>query len=181
MSDGGPGFVDVLGPLLEAHRLEVTVRDPLLRPVRAHLLLEGTTAYVESAEACGLHLMGEATRRPLLQSTAGVADLLGAAIAAGARTVVIGLGGSATNDGGAGLLDACGVGLRDAGGGVLAPVPRHLGRLDHIELRPDWRPAAELVAATDVDNPLLGPEGATAVYGPQKGVASQRSASSRPP
>ena len=64
LSDGGPGFIDALGPLLRARRLEATVRDPFLRPVLAHLLLEGTTAYVESADACGLHLVDAAMRRP---------------------------------------------------------------------------------------------------------------------
>jgi glycerate kinase len=171
LSDGGPGFLDVLAPLLQARRLEVTVRDPLLRPVRAHLLLDGSTAYVESAQACGLQLVASSMRRPDMQSTAGVGDLLDAAIAGGGRTVVVGLGGSATNDGGAGMLDARGVGMRGAGGGALTPLPRYLGLLDHLELRPDWRPDVELVAATDVDNPLLGPDGATTVYGPQKGVA----------
>ncbi len=171
LSDGGPGFVDTLDHMLAGRMIEATARDPWLRPVRVEILLAGTTAYVESAQACGLHLVEPTRRRPELESTAGVADLLGAAVAAGAAKVVIGLGGSATNDGGAGLLDAAGVGLRGAAGEVLPPVPRHLDRLDHVELRPGWRPELELVAATDVENRLLGPDGATAVYGPQKGVA----------
>ena len=152
MSDGGPGFVDVLATALPRARLvEVTVQDPLGRPVVASYLLDGTTAYVESAQAAGLHLLAPAERDPTKTSTYGVGELLTAAVAAGASRVVIGLGGSATNDGGAGMLAA-------------------LGGLSAWPLLPE----VELVAATDVDAPLLGLHGASAVFGPQKGATREQ-------
>ena len=138
MSDGGPGFVEVLAGLGEVRTAEVT--GPLGAPVTARWRLHGTTAYVESAQACGLHLV--ATNDPEAASTAGVGELLAAVLAAGVTRVVVGLGGSATTDGGAGLLAA------------VPAVP----------------PGVELLAATDVDNPLLGEHGAARVFGPQKGA-----------
>lgn len=164
MSDGGPGFLDVL----PGERHVVTVEDPLTRPVEAAFLLHGTTAYVESAQACGLHLLTAAERDPALTTTFGVGQLVRAAADAGATRVVLGLGGSATNDGGAGLLAALGIRREDAAGERLAPGGLALNgaaRLVGDPLR------VELVAATDVDNPLLGPQGATAVFGPQKGAS----------
>jgi glycerate kinase len=141
LSDGGPGFVDVLHADLGGDLVAVTVADPLGRPVGAHLLLVGDVAYVESAQACGLHLMTVEERDPLHATTRGVGELIAAAVDAGATRVVVGLGGSGTNDGGRGMWEALG------------------GRCE-----------ATLVAATDVDNPLLGPNGASAVFGPQKGA-----------
>src|SRR4051794_23531409 len=141
MSDGGPGFVDVLRQGLGGELVTVTVDDPLGRPVAAELLIVDATAYVESAQACGLHLMAAEERNPRLATTRGVGQLLAAARDSGAARIVVGLGGSGTNDGGRGMWEALD------------------GRLD-----------ADLVAATDVDNPLLGPNGASAVFGPQKGA-----------
>jgi glycerate kinase len=146
LSDGGPGFVDVLSAALpRARRVPVEVQDPLGRAVRAELLLDGSTAYVESAQACGLHLLTADERDPKRTTTYGVGQLLQAAAAAGATRVVVGLGGSATNDGGEGMLAA----LND----LAEPLE-----------------GVELVAATDVDAPLLGIFGASAVFGPQKGA-----------
>ena len=145
LSDGGPGFVDVLHAGLGGDLVEVATVDPLERPVIAHLVLVDGTAYVESAQACGLHLMTPAERNPRVATTRGVGVLIRAALERGATRIMVGLGGSGTNDGGRGMWTELG------------------GRLDvGIE--------AELVAATDVDNPLLGPNGASAVYGPQKGA-----------
>lgn len=138
LSDGGPGFLDCL----PGTRVTVLVEDPLGRPVLASYLLDGATAWVESAQAAGLHLLAPEERDPGAASTYGVGQLVAAAVAAGATRVVVGLGGSATNEGGAGLLAALG--------------PVAVG--------------VELVAATDVTSPLLGPDGATRVFGPQKGA-----------
>jgi glycerate kinase len=138
MSDGGPGFLDAL----PGTRVTTLVTDPLGRPVLAAFLLDSTTAYVESAQAAGLHLLDPEERDPTGTSTFGVGQLVRAAVEAGATRVVLGLGGTATNDGGRGFVEALG------------------------DLRP------ELVAATDVDNPLLGPDGATRVFGPQKGATA---------
>lgn len=146
LSDGGPGFVAVLAASLASGRLvSVEVEDPLRRPVTARLLVVGDTAYVESAQACGLHLLAATERDPSRTTTRGFGQLLRAAIGEpGVRRIVVGLGGSATNDGGQGAWEVLGD----------SPVPPDIG----------------LVAATDVDNPLLGPNGASAVFGPQKGA-----------
>ena len=165
MSDGGPGFVDVLHAALGGELLAVTVRGPHGTPTPATVLLAGTTAYVESAQACGLHLtQQEGVERA---TSYGVGELVRAAVGAGAARVVVGLGGSGTNDGGAGLLAALGATADrplDAGPVALAGVTTvELPTLD-----------VELVAASDVDNPLTGLFGATKVYGPQKGVSEER-------
>ncbi len=169
LSDGGPGFVDVLGSVLPGRTVPVATTDPLGRPTVGAVLLVGDTAYVESAQATGLHLLTPAERDPLWTGTAGLGVLLAAAVECGARTVVVGLGGSATNDAGAGLLAALGVELLDAAGAALPPGGLALAGLDRVEGVPQLR-GARLVAATDVDNPLCGPHGATAVFGPQKGL-----------
>ena len=161
VSDGGPGFVDVLAA--GADLIELAVRGPHGREVSATALLRDGTAYVESAQAIGLHLLAADERDPRRTTSYGAGELIAAVIAAGASTVVVGLGGSGTNDGGAGVWAALGATADadlDAGGAAL--IGLH-------EVRP---PAVdvELVAATDVDNPLLGPNGASAVFGPQKGA-----------
>ena len=108
MADGGTGFLDVLGTVVDGTLLSVTVRGPLGDPVPATVLMAGETAYVETAQACGLHLVEPDRRRPEDGSTYGVGELVAAAVDAGARRVILGLGGSGTNDGGAGLLAALG-------------------------------------------------------------------------
>ncbi|AHH95328.1 glycerate kinase [Kutzneria albida] len=140
LSDGGPGFVDVLHTALGGQRHELVVTGPLGEPVTATWLEHEGTGYVESAQACGLHLTGG--REPERADTRGVGELLAAVRAAGVHTAVIGLGGSGSTDGGAGMIAA-------------------LGR---------QRPGLRLVAASDVQNPLLGPHGAAHVFGPQKGA-----------
>jgi glycerate kinase len=169
LSDGGPGFVDVLAPVLDGQLVPVPTTDPLGRPVVGAILLDGPTAYVESAQATGLHLLTAAERDPLRASSYGLGVLMGAAVECGARTMVVGLGGSGTNDAGAGMLAALGVTPLDAGGTALPYGGLALAALDRLEGAPRLR-GAELVAATDVDNPLCGPAGATAAFGPQKGL-----------
>jgi glycerate kinase len=170
LSDGGPGFLDVLAASLGGDRIEVVVGDPLGRPVHADLLVDGDTVYIESAQACGLQLVAPNERDPLRASTAGLGDLLRAAATVGPKRVVVGLGGSATNDGGAGMLERLGFDLRDDTGGPLHASPRALAELSRASCPDGWWRSVDLVAATDVDNPLLGPSGATAVFGPQKGA-----------
>ncbi len=156
MSDGGPGFLEVLGAALSAgSTLPVTVTDPLRRPVQATVLLSGDAAYLESAQAVGLHLLRPAERDPERADSAGLARLLIAAVDTGAERIVVGLGGSATNDGGRGMLEALHVAERSRPG-LIAAIRR-----------------TSLVIAADVANPLLGPAGATAVYGPQKGATRE--------
>ncbi len=166
LSDGGPGFVDVL----PGTPVTALVEDPLARPVLARFHLDGTTAYVESAEAAGLHLLEPDERDPGVTTTYGVGQLVAAALGAGATRVVVGLGGSATNDGGAGFLAALGLARQDQHGQRLPPgglALRHAARL--VGEVPD----VELVAATDVTDPLLGETGASRVYGPQKGASPE--------
>ena len=171
LSDGGPGFLDVLPG--ELHRL--TVEDPLARPVPAAFRLDGTTAWVESALACGLHLLTAGERDPAGTTTYGVGQLVRAAVGAGADRVVVGLGGSATNDGGAGLLAALGLGRRDVAGRGLRPGGLALAGVTALDGAPfAGLEGVTLVAATDVDAPLTGPLGASVVFGPQKGAGEQQ-------
>lgn len=169
MSDGGPGFVATLAASVAGRRVALRVCDPLGEEVEADFWLAGTTAYVEAAQACGLHLVAPGRRRPVAATSYGVGQLLLAAVEAGARRVVVGLGGSATTDAGAGLLSAVGLDLVDGGGTPLPTGGGALVALDRVRGTPALR-GVELVVATDVDNPLVGPDGAAAVFGPQKGA-----------
>ncbi|GGO87382.1 putative glycerate kinase [Nocardioides phosphati] len=167
MSDGGPGFVDTLHAALDGRLEAVTVRGPLGEPAPATLLLVGHTAYVETAQACGLALTGGRDARHA--TTYGVGELLLAALDAGAHEVVLGLGGSGTTDGGAGLLAALGASAdRDLTAG-----PAGLAGVTTVDLTQARARLAgvTLVAASDVDNPLTGLFGAAKVFGPQKGLA----------
>lgn len=174
LADGGPGFLDVLASALDGRRIPVETVDPLGRPVRGWILLTAgppATAYVESAQAVGLHLLEPTERDPLNATSYGLGVLLSAAVETGAREVVVGLGGSAINDGGAGMLAALGAAPLDEAGYALpyggAPLVRVAGLTGPPALR-GIRP----VAAADVDNPLVGPHGASAVFGPQKGASA---------
>jgi glycerate 2-kinase len=170
LADGGPGFVAVLAEAVGGRRLPVPTVDPLGRPATGEILLtDDGTAYLESAQACGLHLLSAAERDPKVTTSYGLGLLVAAAVEAGARTVVIGLGGSATNDGGAGMLTPLGVTALDEAGRALPYGGAALAAVAALEGVPRIRGAA-LVAATDVDNPLLGLHGASNVYGPQKGA-----------
>jgi glycerate kinase len=174
MADGGPGFCDVLYSSLGGDLLAVTVSGPYGEQLPATILVKDDTAYIESAQACGLHLTPAGQRDPERASSRGVGELVDAALEAGASTVVVGLGGSATNDGGAGLLAALGAEANPAD--ALDRGPSTLRRLASVDLTKVRRrfEGRTLVAASDVDNPLLGLIGATNVYGPQKGVADDR-------
>ncbi len=174
MADGGPGFVDVLQASLGGDLLAETVSGLYGERVPGTVLLREQVAYVESAQACGLHLTREADREPERASSHGVGELVVAAVDAGAHTVVVGLGGSGTNDGGAGLLAALGA-VADPPEALLQG-PEGLASLRSVDLEPARRAVkgVRIVAATDVDNPLLGLRGATNVYGPQKGIAEDR-------
>ncbi len=172
MADGGPGFVDVLHAALGGELHVVTVEAVHGEQVPATILRVGSTAYLESAQSCGLHLLQQAGGGSEYATTYGVGELLLAAIDGGATKVVIGLGGSGTNDGGAGLLAALGAttdGQLDAG-------PVCFGDLTTVDLAPARERVAgvELVMASDVDNPLTGLFGATKTFGPQKGIAEDK-------
>ena len=178
LSDGGPGFLDVLTRALEGDTVALTVSDPLGREVPAAILFVGAqgerTAYIESAQAAGLHLLGADERNPALTSTWGVGELLRAALAEKPKRIVVGLGGTGTNDGGAGLLAALGAGPSEhlaRGGGALASAPDDA--LSGLLAVREELAGVDLVLATDVENPLLGFKGASAVFGPQKGATPE--------
>jgi glycerate kinase len=163
LSDGGPGFVDVLATAMRGERRSCTVRGPLGDEVAADVFVADGTAYVEAAQAAGLHLVPNGRRDPRRAASYGVGQLVSIA-APGVHRIVVGLGGTATNDGGAGMWSALGAQPAErlaAGGAAL---------IDLTEVLPPHPIDVSLVAATDVDNPLLGPNGASAVYGPQKGA-----------
>ena len=174
MADGGPGFVAVLHATLGGDLLATTVRGPYGESVPGSVLRVGGTAYVEAAQACGLHLTAEDARRPEHASSYGVGELVAAAVDAGADKVVVGLGGSGTNDAGAGLLAALGATSTPAA--ALEGGPATLATLEAVVVTAARERVAgvELVAASDVDNPLLGLIGATNAYGPQKGLPDDR-------
>ena len=175
LSDGGPGFLDAIGAGRGGVRHPVSVTGPLGEPVAAeHLMTDGATAWVESASAAGLHLVPAEHRNPTRTTSRGVGELMAAALAAGARRIVLGVGGTGTCDGGAGLLDALGATSRppdrlSQGGAALA----HLTSLD---LAPALAAVdgITLEVATDVDVPLLGARGAARGFAPQKGASPEQ-------
>ncbi|MBX9421953.1 glycerate kinase [Streptomyces lateritius] len=171
VADGGDGTVAAaVAAGFERH--EVRVTGPLGEQVTAAFALRGTTAVVEMAEASGLQLLPAGVFAPLTATTYGSGELLRAALDAGATTVVFGVGGSATTDGGAGMLAALGARFLDASGAPVGPGGAALADLATADLSGlDARFASvDLILASDVDNPLTGPKGAPAVYGPQKGA-----------
>jgi glycerate kinase len=170
MADCGPGFVDVLHAALGGELAAFTIVGPARDTVPATALLVGDTAYVESAQACGRHLLGGFD--PERASSSGVGGLIGQVLEAGARRVVVGLGGGGTMDGGAGLLAALGA-RSDV---ELDEGARPLARLEYVDLAPARAllDGAELIAATDVESPLTGLFGAVKTFGAQAGIAEDR-------
>ncbi|PYC76794.1 glycerate kinase [Streptomyces tateyamensis] len=171
VADGGEG---TLAAALAAGftRVPAKVSGPTGLPVDAALALRGRTAVVELAQASGLSQLPGGRTAPLAAGSFGVGQLIAKAVSLGAERVVLGLGGSACTDGGAGMVQALGVGLYDAEGAELAPGGAALRRLHRLDpgVLADLLAGVEVVVACDVDNPLLGPRGAAAVYGPQKGA-----------
>ncbi|MDQ0584357.1 glycerate kinase [Streptomyces rishiriensis] len=172
VADGGDGTV-AAAVAAGFERREIRVAGPLGQEVTAAFAVRGDTAVVEMAEASGLQRLPAGVFAPLTASTYGSGELLRAALDAGVRTIVFGVGGSATTDGGAGMLSALGARFLDEDGEPVAPGGgglAELARADLSELDPRLA-SVELVLASDVDNPLTGPKGAPAVYGPQKGAS----------
>lgn len=155
VSDGGEGWLEAFAhvPGREWETMETTVSDPLLRPVKARYLKAGTLAVIEIAEACGLHLLRPAERNPLLASSRGVGELVADAARHGCREFIVGLGGSAVSDAGRGMMEE-----------MMNAAWLNAGMADAA-----W----SFTIATDVTNPLCGPNGAAAVFGPQKGATPE--------
>ena len=175
MADGGEGIVEALVASTSGTFHEAGVTGPLGEPVRARfgMLGDGRTAVIEMAAASGLVLVPHARRDPLRASTRGTGELLLAAMGLGARRIILGIGGSATNDGGAGLGQALGFRLLDERGSEIGPGGGSLESLAWIDStgRDPRLANVEIAIACDVDNPLCGPRGASAIYGPQKGAS----------
>src|SRR5256886_5944758 len=177
IADGGDGTVDALVAATHGERRTLRVRGPLGDPVEAgYGLIDGrSTAVIEMAKAAGLALVPPERRDPRVTTTYGVGELLQHAYDAKARHFIVGIGGSATNDGGAGMAQALGYHLLDGNGHELPPgglALQRLARIDPGGVHADWKQAGVDVAC-DVTNPLTGPSGASAVYGPQKGATPE--------
>lgn len=177
MADGGEGTVQSLVDATGGTVIEKRVTGPLGEPVDAFfgLLGDGKTAVIEMAAASGLHLVPNEKRNPLLTTTRGTGELIRAALDKGVEHLIIGVGGSATNDGGAGMIQALGGRLLDQKRQEIAPGGGHLSELVEIDLSSlDSRlKKVKIDVACDVDNPLTGPNGASAVFGPQKGATPE--------
>jgi glycerate kinase len=176
VADGGEGTLDALVEAAGGVRRSFTVADPLGRPIEAEVgRVRGGTAVVELARASGYERLGDDERDPERTSTYGTGELIRAALDLGARRVVIGLGGSATTDGGLGLARALGVRALDSDGNELAGAGADLGRVARIDLsgRDPRLEEVSLEVACDVRNPFHGPDGAARVYGPQKGAGPE--------
>jgi len=177
LADGGEGTVEALVRATGGCIRRVRVRDPLGREIDSFygVLGDGRTAVVETAAASGLTLLAESERNPLATCTFGTGELIRAAAESGVERLIIGLGGSATNDAGAGAMTALGARFLDANGRDLPPGGGALVNLDRIDVSgldfPEGRVRVEV--ACDVNNPLVGPTGASVVFGPQKGASGE--------
>ncbi|MDO4997093.1 MAG: glycerate kinase [Neisseria sp.] len=176
MADGGEGTSDALVNALGGEWVYVDVDDPLGRTIRARYgVLANGTAVMEMAQAAGIHLLAPAERNPRLASTFGVGQMMKHALQNGVRHIILGIGGSATNDGGAGMAMALGYRLESADGKTL---PRggaalaNLARVDNSQVLPELAECT-IEVACDVNNPLCGANGASAIFGPQKGADAQ--------
>ncbi|EGU31064.1 glycerate kinase [Vibrio ichthyoenteri ATCC 700023] len=177
LADGGEGTVDVLMQGLSGERQSSLVEGPLGDKVNAQwaLLDEGKTALIEIAAASGLDLTQLNERNPLITSTYGTGELIKLALDAGVDKILLGLGGSATNDAGAGIVQALGGKLLDSAGNELAKggaVLEQIASIDLDHIHPRCR-SIEAIVACDVSNPLCGEMGASEVFGPQKGASPQ--------
>ncbi|PAE08361.1 glycerate kinase [Terribacillus saccharophilus] len=174
MADGGEGTVQSLVDATNGKIEERTVTGPIGKPVKAFfgLMGDGETAVIEMAAASGLHLVPTEDRNPLTTSTKGTGELISAALDLGVQHIIIGLGGSATNDGGAGMIQALGGRLLDEAGKDIGDGGGALAQLAVIDLAglDNRLKDVRVEVACDVDNPLTGPRGASAIFGPQKGA-----------
>jgi len=171
VADGGDGTV-AAAVSAGFRRVELGVRGPVGKNVTASYALRDDTAVIEAAQACGLNLLPPGSLAPLTATSRGVGELILTASRMGAKRIVLGVGGVATTDGGAGLLQALGARLTDDKGRELPPGGAALARLATLDLgKLQDLSGVEFLLASDVDNPLLGPFGAAAVYAPQKGAS----------
>ncbi|MBW7981193.1 glycerate kinase [Enterobacillus tribolii] len=177
VADGGEGTVEAMVAATQGKIVDVMVTGPLGEPVAAFYGLSGdeSCAYIEMAAASGLEIVPQVQRNPLVTTSYGTGELIHHALARGVKRIIIGIGGSATNDGGAGMVQALGVRLLDAQGAEIGYGGEALAQLAHIDVSGlDERVAGcRFEVACDVTNPLIGPEGASAIFGPQKGATPE--------
>lgn len=178
MADGGEGTVESMVAATGGERVHVNVTGPLGQPVNGFFgwMGDGETAVIEMAAASGLHLVAPEQRNPLITTSFGTGELILAALNHGARKIILGIGGSATNDGGAGMMQALGAHFHDIDSKELHVGGAALAQLASVDLSQlDARLAqTDILVACDVDNPLCGAKGASAVFGPQKGATPER-------
>ena len=177
MADGGEGTMQSLVDATDGHIVDLEVMDPLGRPVMAQygILGDGETAVVEMASASGIQLVTPQERNPLKSSTYGTGQLIKACLDQGVSKIIVGIGGSATNDGGSGMARALGVQFLDANGQAVAEGGGHLSEvvtIDRSQIDPRLA-TTKMIVACDVTNPLCGETGASAVFGPQKGATTE--------
>ena len=174
MADGGEGTVESLVEATDGQIINVKVKDPLMRDIDSYygVLGDRKTAVIEMAATSGLALLEKDERNPMDTTSFGTGQLIKYAIEEGYKDIIIGIGGSATNDGGAGMLMALGVKLLDANGEDIGLGAKGLGKLKSIDLSNFHEDIKDcnFVVACDVDNPLVGKRGASYVFGPQKGA-----------
>lgn len=174
VADGGEGTMEALRGTLGGQKLTLEVNDPLGRPIQASYVIldDGITAVLEMAAASGLPLLSPSERNPLQTSTYGTGQLIADALGRGCRRFLVGIGGSATNDAGMGMLEALGVRFLDAAGNILPGRGDSLNKVDTIDMKRvlEGFHESEFIVACDVDSPLYGPRGAAYVFAPQKGA-----------
>lgn len=175
VADGGEGTLEAISESLGAVKVSCLVRDPLFRPTWATMSVAGTLAVMEMAEPCGLTLLSPSERNPMRTSTYGLGELILEALERGCREFLVGIGGSATNDAGMGMMAALGARFLDADGLSLSPVGGNLSKVSRIDLTGlDGRiKECSFTVACDVDTPFSGPTGAAYVFAPQKGADSK--------
>lgn len=177
MADGGEGTVQSLVDATNGHIIDKQVTGPLGNSVQAKygILGNGETAVIEMASASGIQFVNDQTHNPLITTTYGTGELMLDAMSQGIKQIILGIGGSATNDGGAGMAQALGAKLLDENNQQLSFGGGQLGQLDHIDvsgINPSVK-TTKIIIASDVTNPLVGPDGASAVFGPQKGATPE--------
>jgi glycerate 2-kinase len=174
LADGGEGTCALLTEWNQGKKIDIQVTGPLFSPVNAHYGIsgDGHTAFIEMALASGLTLVPPELRNPLLTTSVGTGEIIADALSRGVKKIVLGIGGSATNDAGIGMATALGYRFCDVDGEILKPTGENLIHIHHIETPdvPLQLKNARVIALCDVTNPLYGPDGAAYVYGPQKGA-----------
>ncbi|HJZ41159.1 MAG TPA: glycerate kinase, partial [Bacteroidales bacterium] len=177
LADGGEGTAEALTEATRGRIENARVHDPLMRPISSFFGVsgDGKTAIIEMASASGLALLKPVERNPMVASTYGTGELIRYALDQGCNEIILGIGGSATVDGGVGMAQALGVSLTDDTGWEIAPGGGGLGgifKIDSANLDPRVR-SCKIYAACDVSNPLTGPHGAAHIFGPQKGASPE--------